>query len=112
MATWSSFWLSAAGLGAAFTVSMSLQAHAQKQKKPPPVASEVPHAAPKAIQKQQPGAKESVEADVSARNVAVRANFTGIEIVAFGAINNSQQPSAESGYYDVIVVVEGVPAPI
>jgi len=27
----------------------------------------------------------------------------------FGAIDGSQQPSAESGFYDVIIVVEGVP---
>ncbi|MFX8351045.1 TIGR02186 family protein, partial [Acinetobacter baumannii] len=27
----------------------------------------------------------------------------------FGAVDNSQQPSAESGYYDVVIVVEGVP---
>src|SRR6185312_16577731 len=41
--------------------------------------------------------------------VAVTSSFNGTEIVIFGAIDGSQQPSAESGYYDVVVVVEGVP---
>ena len=51
-----------------------------------------------------------MQADVSARNVAVTSSFNGTEIVIFGAVDNSQQPSAESGYYDVLIVVEGVPA--
>ena len=46
--------------------------------------------------------RESVQADVSARNVAVTSSFNGTEIVIFGAVDNSQQPSAESGYYDVV----------
>ena len=53
-----------------------------------------------------------MQADVSARNVAVTSSFNGIEIVIFGAVDNSQQPSAESGYYDVLIVVEGVPGRI
>jgi uncharacterized protein (TIGR02186 family) len=47
---------------------------------------------------------------VSARNVAVTSSFNGTEIVIFGAVDGSQQPSAESGYYDLIIVVEGVPS--
>ena len=50
-----------------------------------------------------------MQADVSARNVAVTSSFNGTEIVIFGAVDNSQQPSAESSYYDVVIVVEGVP---
>lgn len=53
---------------------------------------------------------ETVQADVSTRNVSVRSTFTGTEIVVFGAIDNSQQPSPESGIYDIVVVVEGSPA--
>ena len=49
---------------------------------------------------------------MSARNVAVTSSFNGTEIVIFGAVDNSQQPSAESGYYDVMIVVEGVPGRI
>jgi uncharacterized protein (TIGR02186 family) len=55
---------------------------------------------------------ESVQADVSTRNVAVTSSFTGTEIVVFGAVDNSKQPSAESGLYDVVVVIEGVPSKI
>ena len=83
---------------------------AQKRKSPPPVAKEAPGSRPDVKREQQPGAKEVVEADVSARNIAVTANFNGTEIVVFGAIDGSQQPSAESGYYDLVVVVEGVPS--
>jgi uncharacterized protein (TIGR02186 family) len=51
-----------------------------------------------------------VEATVSKRTIAVTASFNGTEIFIFGAIGGSQQPSAESGYYDVVVVVEGAPS--
>jgi uncharacterized protein (TIGR02186 family) len=57
-------------------------------------------------------ARESVEADVSTRAVAVTSAFTGTETVVFGSIDNSRQPSAESGYYDVVVIVEGKAAPL
>jgi uncharacterized protein (TIGR02186 family) len=86
-------------------------AQQQRRKAPPPVAKESPRGSePNIKREQQPGARESVEADVSARNVAVTSSFNGTEIVIFGAIDGSQQPSAESGFYDVIVVVEGVPS--
>jgi uncharacterized protein (TIGR02186 family) len=84
---------------------------AQKRKaSPPPVTEEAPSSRKQAITREhQPGAKESLEADVSARNIAVTSAFNGTEIVVFGAVDGSQQTSAESGYYDVIIVVEGVP---
>ncbi|MFA5955513.1 TIGR02186 family protein [Hyphomicrobium sp.] len=56
--------------------------------------------------------KESVEADASTRQVAITSSFTGTEILVFGAVENSVQPSPEAGTYDVIVVVEGIPAPV
>lgn len=55
---------------------------------------------------------ESVEADVSTRSVAVTSSFTGTEIIVFGTVEHSRQPTAESGYYDVVVVVDGTPSPI
>jgi uncharacterized protein (TIGR02186 family) len=58
------------------------------------------------------GARESVEADVSTRSVSITSSFTGTEILIFGTVENSQQPSAEAGTYDVVVVVEGTPAPV
>ncbi len=55
---------------------------------------------------------EKVEADVSTRSVEVTTDFTGHEILVFGAIDNSQQPDDKAGYYDVVVVVEGSPVPV
>lgn len=57
-------------------------------------------------------AQEGIEADASTRQVAITSSFTGTEILVFGAVQNSVQPSPEAGTYDVIVVVEGMPAPI
>jgi uncharacterized protein (TIGR02186 family) len=54
---------------------------------------------------------ETIEADVSVRSVSIDTDFTGLEIVLFGTVENSQQPSAEAGTYDVVVVVEGATAP-
>jgi uncharacterized protein (TIGR02186 family) len=56
--------------------------------------------------------KEIIEADVSTRTIAVTSGFTGTEIVVFGSVLNSRQPSAEAGYYDVIVVLEGMGTPL
>jgi uncharacterized protein (TIGR02186 family) len=108
-----------AALGLMATLGMGLLAlaasetQAQKRQKAPPVAKEAPHTQMQEVKReQQPGAKESVQADVSARNVAVTSSFNGIEIVIFGAVDNSQQPSAESGIYELLIVVEGVPGRI
>ena len=57
-------------------------------------------------------AKESVEADASTRQVAITSSYTGTEILVFGTVENSVQPSAEAGTYDVVVVVEGTAAPV
>jgi uncharacterized protein (TIGR02186 family) len=57
-------------------------------------------------------ARERVEADVSTRSVAVTSAFTGVEIVVFGSVINTQSETAESGLYDVVVVVEGSPSPL
>ena len=54
---------------------------------------------------------ESVEADASTRQVSITSSFTGTEILVFGTVENSVQPSAEAGTYDIVVVVEGLPAP-
>jgi uncharacterized protein (TIGR02186 family) len=56
--------------------------------------------------------KETVEADVSTRTIAITSAFTGTEVVVFGSVLNSRQPSAEAGTYDVIVVLEGMPTPL
>ncbi len=56
--------------------------------------------------------QEKVEADISTRSLEVTTGFTGHEIVVFGAIDNSQAPKEQAGYYDVVVVVEGTPFPV
>jgi uncharacterized protein (TIGR02186 family) len=101
--------LAALTLGLA-AVAVSDSEAQRRSRTPPAVATEAQHGRAEQIRReQQPGATESVQADVSARNVAVTSSFNGTEIVIFGAVDNSQQPSAESGYYDVLIVVEGVP---
>lgn len=57
-------------------------------------------------------AAETIEADVSTRSVAITSDFKGTEILVFGSIENSRQPSAEAGTYDVVIVVEGSPLPV
>ena len=47
---------------------------------------------------------------MSTRSVAITSSFTGTEIVIFGAIDNSRQASAESGLYDIVIVLEGTPS--
>lgn len=69
---------------------------AQAQRAPQPVPAE-------------PAPQERVQADVSSRSVAVTSSFTGTEIVVFGAIDNSRQSTAESGLYDIVIVLEGTP---
>lgn len=54
---------------------------------------------------------EAVEADVSTRSVSITSGFAGTEIIIFGTVEYSRQPSAEAGTYDVVVVVEGTPMP-
>lgn len=54
---------------------------------------------------------ETVEADVSTRSLAVTSAFSGSQVVVFGTVLNSQQETAESGLYDVVVVVEGATSP-
>jgi uncharacterized protein (TIGR02186 family) len=56
-------------------------------------------------------AGETIEADASTRQVAITSSFTGTEILLFGTVENSVQPSAGAGTYDVVAVVEGMAAP-
>ena len=50
---------------------------------------------------------ESIEVDMSAHEIAIKSDFTGAEIVVFGAVDGSKQTAATSGYYDVIMVIRG-----
>lgn len=110
MLTWHAAHRFAVAFSAALAVLLTVShVHAQRRKRAPPVSEELTGGERNPIRKQQPGAKELLEADVSARTVTVKTNFQGVEIVVFGAVDNSQQPSPEFGYYDLIIVVEGVP---
>jgi uncharacterized protein (TIGR02186 family) len=93
---------------------------AKKRSAPPPAPAEpkrgrqvpVPPAAAAPAKADEARAElppETVQADVSTRTVAVTSSFTGTEIVVFGAVDNSRQAGAESGFYDIVVVIEGTP---
>lgn len=71
-------------------------AQAQRRQPPQPMPAE-------------PIPRETVQADVSSRSVAVTSSFTGTQIVVFGAVDHSRQPTAESGLYDIVIVLEGTP---
>ncbi len=53
--------------------------------------------------------RETVQADISTRRVAVTSTFSGTEVVVFGAVDNSRQASPEAGLYDIVVLVTGAP---
>ena len=88
----------------AFAQRRPLQPPQQQPAETTPLPQRPPAAA-------SPGAeaRETVQADVSSRSVAVTSSFTGTEIIVFGAVDNSRQSSPESGFYDVGIVVEGTP---
>ncbi len=50
---------------------------------------------------------ETVEADLSARDIVIESDFTGAEIVIFGSVDGSKQAASTSGYYDIIMVIRG-----
>jgi len=61
---------------------------------------------------QSPGAPEEipteqVRSDISTREIAIQSNFTGIEIVIFGAIDYAPIAEPTDAPYDVIVVIRG-----
>lgn len=51
-------------------------------------------------------AREDIQSDLSARNIAIESNFTGAEIVVFGTVENERSSPAASAY-DVVVVIRG-----
>lgn len=76
---------------------------APAQVTPPPAPEAQPTIAP-------PLPREAVHADVSTRRIAVTSTFSGTGIIVFGAVDNSRQASAESGLYDVVIVISGAPS--
>ena len=57
----------------------------------------------------QPGGmfRERIEADVSSRRIGIESDFAGIQVVVFGAVDYSEQRSAEENLYDVAIVIRG-----
>jgi len=55
---------------------------------------------------------EQVQSDISTREISIQSNFTGIEIVLFGAVDFSRAPSPDEGPYDVIMTIHGPNRPI
>ncbi|ODA67071.1 putative transmembrane protein [Methyloligella halotolerans] len=49
---------------------------------------------------------ERVHSDISTREIAIKSNFTGIEIVIFGAVDYAP-PDPKAPPYDVIMVIRG-----
>ena len=47
----------------------------------------------------EPGAQETVQSDISTREISIQSNFAGIEIVIFGSIDFSHTPSPDEGNY-------------
>lgn len=52
---------------------------------------------------------ETVEGDTSAREIWIESDFSGADLVIFGAVGNSRQQISSEGYYDVVIVVRGPP---
>jgi uncharacterized protein (TIGR02186 family) len=50
---------------------------------------------------------ETIQVDTSDRVIAIESDFTGARITVFGAVENSRQEAANSGYYDIIIVIRG-----
>ena len=51
--------------------------------------------------------RETIQADTSDREIAIQSDFTGARITVFGAVDNSRQEAANSGFYDVVMVIRG-----
>jgi uncharacterized protein (TIGR02186 family) len=75
---------------------------------PAPVVA-APQAAPAPVDTRP---RERIEADVSTRSIAVTSAYTGTRIVVFGTVVDSRQQSAASGYYDLVIVLEGTPGEV
>jgi hypothetical protein len=56
--------------------------------------------------------RETVETDISSRNIAIESTFTGASIVVFGTITRSRQTAPEAGLYDLAIVIRGPEQPV
>lgn len=50
---------------------------------------------------------ETIQVDTSDRVIEIESDFNGARITVFGAVENSRQEAANSGFYDVVIVIRG-----
>ncbi len=60
----------------------------------------------------EPASQETVQSDISTREISIQSNFAGIEIVIFGSVDFSHTPSPDEGDYDVITVIRSPAEPL
>ena len=58
-------------------------------------------------QADDPAPQETIQSDISTREISIQSNFTGIEILIFGSVDFSHTPAPDEGGYDVITVIRG-----
>lgn len=59
-----------------------------------------------------PAPSETVQSDISTREISIQSNFAGIEIVIFGSVDFSHAPAPDEGNYDVITVIRSPAEPL
>ena len=57
------------------------------------------------------GARETIEIGTSTSEIAITSDFRGADLTVFGALTNQDQLLLAIGQYDIIVTLEGPPAP-
>ena len=56
--------------------------------------------------------QETIQSDISTREISIQSNFTGIEILIFGSVDFSRTPAPDEGDFDVIAVIRAPDEPI
>jgi uncharacterized protein (TIGR02186 family) len=62
-------------------------------------------------QAEEPSSQETVQSDISTREISIQSNFAGIEIVIFGSVDFSRTSAPDEGKYDVITVIRSPAEP-
>jgi uncharacterized protein (TIGR02186 family) len=60
---------------------------------------------------EEPPSHETVQSDISTREISIQSNFAGIEIVIFGSVDFSRASAPDEGKYDVITVIRSPAEP-
>ena len=55
-----------------------------------------------------PATQETIQSDISTREISIQSNFTGIEILIFGSVYFSRTPAPDEGDFDVIAAMTGL----